>query len=126
MPEVVRAPEWRHTLSSAEAQAWTSIECRRAPYKLVRVRIVVVDLVRLEYRVEAGRELVQLVAIHHELELVALIQLVDEDAEVVLRRAWSWHLERRLEVTVAARRVAQRWGLTLIDQELAEEAARRG
>lgn len=133
MPEVFRAPEWRHTLAMPEAQAWTSIECHRAPFKVVRVRMVIVTLTELEYREEQGSRVTLLVQVTEDLQLVHLCALVDTDAGVVLREAWAWHLSRRLEVQVNARRLAHHWGLTLFDQAVSvtghdalEEAARRG
>lgn len=115
----VHTPEWRHTLRMPNASGWTCIETGRSASKLFqlhRVRLVIADLEKVEYREERGPELTLKAVVRNELELSRLLLAVEPDAAQVVRQAWGWQLGRRLEVVVAAQRIAANWGLTLHDQ----------
>lgn len=93
-------------------RAWTQVELEEL--EVVRLRVVIVDLYKLEvWDEQRGSPQRQLEATN-ETQLVCLLSAVDEDLRDAVLRAWSWRLER-----VQA-------NMPRLGAEVLEEASRRG
>lgn len=93
-------------------RAWTQVELEEL--EVVRVRVLIVDLYKLEVWDERKGSPRRQLEATNETQLVCLLTAVDEDLRDAVLRAWSWRLER-----VQAE-------LPRLNGEVLEEASRRG
>lgn len=93
-------------------RAWTKVELEER--EVVRVRVVIVDLFKLEVWDERKGTPQRQLKATNEVQLVCLLSAVDDDLRDAVLRAWSWRLER-----VQA-------NMPRLGAEVLEEASRRG
>lgn len=93
-------------------RAWTQVELEER--EVVRVRVIIVDLYRLEVWDERRGSPQRQLTARNETQLVCLLTAVDEDLRGAVLRAWSWRLER------------VQTNLPRLDAEVLDEASRRG